>query len=161
MTEEMTKKGAAWHPKIRQLHDYWRHIHPAPGRLPGRQHFDPLQVHALLPSLWLLDVVRTPLRFRYRLVGTRITDALGRDTTGLWLDDVHIDFHPGSPTYRHYLSVAEHGQPSWRRGRPVFMAYSERCTEIERLLLPLARDGTTVDIIVALTILFGSDGSER
>ncbi len=157
----MTGATREWHPKISQLHQYWRQIHPAPGTLPGRQHFDPLQIHALLPNIWLVDVVRAPLRFRYRLVGTRIAEAIGQDTTGLWLDDVHPDFHPGSHTYQHYLSVVDHGRPSWRRGRPVFAAYSERCAEIERLLLPLAGDGTTVNVIVALTILFGLDGSER
>ncbi len=158
-------RGAAaakpeWHPKIREIYEYWRRIHPAPGTLPGRQHFDPLQIHTLLPNIWLIDVIRPQLRFRYRLVGTRITEALG-DTTGQWLDDVHPDFHPGSPTHQNYLSIANGGAPSWRRGPPMLMAYSERCAEIERLLLPLASDGATVDVIVALTVMFGLDGTEK
>ena len=157
----MTGAATGWHPKIDQFHRYWQRIHPAAGTLPGRQHFDPLEIHPLLPNIWLVDVVRPQLRFRYRLVGTRIAEAVGRDTTGMWLDEVHPDLHPGSQTYEHYLSVADQGRPSWRRGRPVFMAYSERCAEIERLLLPLAGDGKTVDMIVALTILFGLDGSEK
>ncbi len=151
---------AAWHPKIRQLYEYWQHIHPAPETLPGRQHFDPLKIHTLLPNVWLIDVVRPQMRFRYRLVGTRISEALG-DTTGRWLDEVHPDFHTGSPTHRNYLAVADRGEPSWRRGRPVFMAYSEQCAEIERLLLPLASDGATVDVILALTVLFGLDRKEK
>jgi hypothetical protein len=151
---------AEWHPKIRVLYDYWQRIHPAPGVLPGRQHFDPLEVHTLLPNIWLIDVVRPQLRFRYRLVGTRITEALG-DTTGRWLDEVHPDFHPGSPTHENYLAVATHRDLSWRRGKPVLMAYSERCVEIERLLLPLANDGGTVDVILALTVLFGLGGEEK
>ncbi|MBV8538853.1 MAG: PAS domain-containing protein [Alphaproteobacteria bacterium] len=156
----MTAGMAEWHPKLRQLHDYWQRIHPAPGKLPGRQHFDPLEIHTLLPNIWLIDVIRPEMRFRYRLVGTQITEALG-DTTGRWLDDVHPDFHPGSPTYENYLSLANGGEPSWRRGKPVLMAYSESCVEIERLLLPLASDGLTVDVIVALTVMFGLDGTEK
>jgi len=151
---------AEWHPKICQLHEYWQRIHPAPGNLPGRQHFDPLQIHTLLPNIWLIDVVRPHMRFRYRLVGTRITEALG-DTTGRWLDEVHPDFHPGSPTHQNYVSVAEQGELDWRRGRPVLMAYSERCAEVERILLPLASDGAAVDVIVALTVMFGLDGKEK
>lgn len=152
--------AAAWHPKIRRLYEYWQRIHPGPGMLPGRQHVDPLQIHTLLPNVWLIDVVRPQVRFRYRLVGTRIAEALG-DTTGRWLDEVHPDFHPGSPTHEDYLSLATHGEPSWRRGEPVFMAYSERCVEIERLFLPLASDGVTVDVILALTVLFGLDHEEK
>jgi hypothetical protein len=156
----MTARTAEWHPKIRQLYEYWQRIHPAPGKLPGRQHFDPLRVHTLLPNVWLIDVIRPQMRFRYRLVGTMITEALG-DTTGRWLDEVHPDFHPGSPTHQNYVSVANKGEPSWRRGRPVLMAYSERCVEIERILLPLASDGVMVDVILALTVMFGSDRKEQ
>lgn len=158
---DATQLAAAWHPKTCELYEYWRRIHPAPPALPGRQHFDPLHIHALLPNIWLIDVVRPELRFRYRLVGTRIAEALAKDPTGLWLDDVHPDLHPNSATYQDYLTAADHGQPSWRRGKPMFMAYSDQCAEIERLFLPLARDGTTVDMIVALTIMFGTDGFEK
>src|ERR1043165_1122637 len=62
------------HPKIRQLVDYWHALPSELGMLPGRQQFDPLQVHALLPHLWLLDVstsviAGTPLQFKVRLIG--------------------------------------------------------------------------------------------
>lgn len=70
------------HPKIRGLTEYWVSIRP-PGLLPGRQHFEPLDVPALLPNLWLVDVIRGAApRFRYRLVGTNIARAFDGDPTG-------------------------------------------------------------------------------
>jgi len=156
----MTARTADWHPKIRQLHDYWQRIRPASGKLPGRQNFDPLQIYALLPYIWLIDVIRPQMRFRYRLVGTRITEAVG-EPTGQWLDEVHTDFHPGSPTHQSYVSVVDHGEPSWRRGRPVLAAHAERCDELEQILLPLATDGAAVDIIVAMAVMFGLDRKEK
>ena len=152
---------AAWHPKIRQLHAHWRSIHPAPDRLPGRQHLDPLSIPALLPNIWLVDVVRGPFRLRYRLVGTRIVDGLGADFTGQWFDEAHPDFGPAGRTYQDYLRVVEQKEVSWRRGKPIFMAYAEACVEIERILLPLARDGQTVDMIIAITIFFDAAGQEK
>ena len=32
----------AAHPRVGELIDHWRRMAPGPGRLPGRQHFDPL-----------------------------------------------------------------------------------------------------------------------
>ncbi len=158
----MSDDRDTWHPKIRQFHDYWQRIHPAPGVIPGRQHFDPLAIAPLLPNIWLVDVDRSSgIRFRYRLAGTRIVEALGYEVTGRWLDEVHADFGPQLRTYQDYVVVAEQKQLSWRRGKPVFMAYAEHCVGLERLLLPLARDGQTVDMVVALTILFDAQGEER
>jgi len=40
---------------VKSLYSYWRAISP-PGRLPGRQHFDPLDVPRLLPNIWQIGV---------------------------------------------------------------------------------------------------------
>jgi hypothetical protein len=153
-------ENPAWHPKIRELHGYWRSICPADRRLPGRQHFSPVAIVPLLPNIWLLDVVRNPLRFRYRLVGTRIVDALGGECTGRWLHEAHPEFDPDVAAFSDYAHAAEAGEPRWRRGSPIFMSYVERCTELERIFLPLAEDGMTVDVILAMTLMFDQDGRE-
>ena len=76
------------HPKIRRMIAHWESLAPGPGILPGRQHFDPIQVPDLLPHIWLIDVERGPmLRFRYRLLGTAlivgtIVEVLGRAPLG-------------------------------------------------------------------------------
>ena len=63
------------------MRDYLAGVAP-PGRLPGRQHIDPVDFPTLLPFVNLVDVEREQgegeqgardagrMRFRYRLVGT-------------------------------------------------------------------------------------------
>ncbi|MBV8492052.1 MAG: PAS domain-containing protein, partial [Alphaproteobacteria bacterium] len=75
---------SSWHPLVRALYDYWRSVSP-PDRLPGRQHIAPEAVPALWSRLWMLDVYRDPLRYRYRLCGTEVVRSLGREMTGQWL----------------------------------------------------------------------------
>ena len=143
--------GEHWHPDVQTIFSYWRQRHPANG-LPGRQHIDPLDVVRLLPGVWLLDVQREPFRLRYRLVGTRITESIGREVTGLWMDEAHPDA-PSVPGYfDRYRAVVETAQPSWRKGRPQLYIH-EDYSHLENILLPLARDGTTVDMLFVLTAI--------
>src|SRR3546814_6108920 len=65
-------------PKIKALYDYWQSIRPNDLALPGRRHFDPLDIPELLPNIQMLDVKRDPLRFRFRLIGTEIVRFTGR-----------------------------------------------------------------------------------
>jgi hypothetical protein len=40
-----------WHERLARLYAYWRAIRPAPDALPGRRHFDPVDVPWALPSI--------------------------------------------------------------------------------------------------------------
>lgn len=73
--------------RVRRLHEYWRAKAGAPASVPQRRDIDPTELPDLLPSLLLVDVEHNPLRFRYRLVGTRIVDFSYRDFTGTYLDE--------------------------------------------------------------------------
>ena len=42
-----------------------------------------------MSRMWMLDVHRDPLRYRYRLCGTEMVRSLGREVTGIWLDEAH------------------------------------------------------------------------
>lgn len=149
-----------WHPKVRALFEYWRSIHPGPDRLPARAAFEPLAIAPLLPHVMLIDVAGRPPRFRYRLIGTRMVDALGGDFTGQWLDEVHRRPDGTPPLFPSYLRVATEGLHDWRRGTPHFAGYLDRCAELERVFLPLAADGQNVDIIVAINVFFDAAGEE-
>jgi hypothetical protein len=140
-----------WHPTVQALFGYWRDIAPPGGGLPGRQHVDPMAIPALLPDLWLLDVHRNPLRLRYRVVGTRMVDAIGRETTGEWLDEAHPDVAGNAAYFERYRQVCDTRLPSWRRGVPRLALRTDFNT-LESLFLPLARDGATVDMILAMTV---------
>lgn len=154
----------AWHPKLQRLYRYWESIHPADG-LPGRRHFDPVAVADLLQNIWLMDVQREPFRLKYRLVGTLVVSWIGKDHTGRWLDEVHPhilaapaakDTEPGD--YARFRRVVDSGVPDWRRGKPTLSLVHKDFVEIERLVLPLASDGRTVDILLVGTIFH--DGEE-
>lgn len=147
-----------WHPRVARLYRYWLSIHPAGGGMPGRKHFDPVDVPELLPGIWLLDVQHTPFRLRYRLVGTAFVEAVGREVTGQWLDDAHPHLRGVPGFFDRYQRAAVEKHPEWRRGKPRIWAHRD-FGEIENLLLPLAADGATVDILIAYTVLYRPDGT--
>jgi len=130
------------HPKVRKLAEYWLAIHPT-NALPGRQHFDPIDVPSLLPNLWLLDVQHDPIRFRLRLLGTRIIDYAGEDNTGKWVDEKWPNFENSV-----FTEIAKSGQPSWYRG-PSKLRPEKDYYELE-----------LIDMILALTVFFDSHGNE-
>lgn len=74
-------------PRLQALYEYWLAKHRS-GRLPSRDDLDPRDIRDVLPIVFLVDVVREPLRFRFRLVGTEFAAKYGRDFTGEFLDDL-------------------------------------------------------------------------
>ena len=58
-------------PVVRAGYEYWQRQHR--GALPPRRaDIDPVDIPALLPHVVLLDVLRDPLDFHYRLIGSRV-----------------------------------------------------------------------------------------
>jgi hypothetical protein len=149
---------SSWHPAVRQFYDYWSSIAP-PGLLPGRQHIAPEDIVPLLSRLWMLDVFRDPLRFRYRLVGTDITRSVRRELTGMWLDEAQPESLRNVDLRDRYRFILETGRPTWRRG--VTLWYRDpNHRVVENCLAPLASDGETVDRIIAVSVLFDANGQE-
>jgi hypothetical protein len=100
------------HPKIRRLFEYWRSIHPAAG-LPGRQHFDPLDVPLLLPSILLADVAGRAgpePEFTFRLMGTQLEVFFGGNFTGRPFVSAFIKARQ-SQTYIDMRRILEDRQP--------------------------------------------------
>jgi hypothetical protein len=138
------------HPKIRELFDYWVSVHPAEHRLPGRQCIDPSEVATLLPQLFLVDVERDPLRFKYRLVGTDYVQMMGRDLTGAYLDAVHPGF--SGAIQQQYVEVVEYRRPAYRKGPVMYANAKKDYLTVERLIVPLARNGSDVDMIMGVIL---------
>ena len=134
-------------PKYLELFDILAEKAPA-GRLPGRQHFDPLDVPELIGFINLVEVHRNGrLRFRFRLHGTVQTDAAGRDVTGLFVEDAVIPEFVGRINGNMTMVV--------ERKRPVYDRFqmphpNRRYLDSERVYYPLAADGETVDMILIL-----------
>lgn len=146
-------------PRFSAFFVYWQSKAP-PGRLPGRQHIDPLEIPRLLPHIALYDVVRqdNDFRFRFRLVGTGVAEALGADNTGRFIDEIMAPDAYG-PLHAHYSVIVRQGVPQyWRRNLPFanrdFLA-------VQRLALPLAADGITVDMIMSYYVPILRDDINR
>ncbi len=109
--------------RVSSLYEYWLSIRPTPERLPGRRHLDPLSIPQLLPNLFLLDCVGGPVRYRYRLIGTRVVQFYGADYTGRWLDETAVGFE-NSPVSAMFGTVLGDGTPVWHRGKSILHANS-------------------------------------
>jgi len=154
----MTVDLAQAHSKIRTLHAYWQSLRPAPDLLPARGAIDPIGIAKLLPNIFLLDASPPPLRLRYRLVGSKLVQAGGRELTGRMMEDAHPNLLIAEP-YADYPACARDARIGWRRGPTVF-DWERQHVQIERVLLPLAADGRNVDVILGLSVFFDSNGRE-
>jgi hypothetical protein len=131
-------------PRLKRLYQDW--LARRRGRLmPARSDFDILDLAYMLGDLNLIEVLREPLRFRFRVHATNATNRLGFDLTGRTIDD-----YP-DPTYRafvdrHYRSIVATRLPA----RVHFDPFVSRDHVIrwEGLILPLAADGETVDMMM-------------
>jgi hypothetical protein len=113
--------------------------------MPARADFDPLDLRAHLGHLLLVDVERAPLRFRYRLVGTTITEIIKRDVTGRYFEEIYtgrllVDLIDA------FSTVVETRAPLRiysTTGHPRNDVYVYDC-----VLLPLSADGESVNMIL-------------
>jgi hypothetical protein len=138
-----------WHPAPRQLYEYWLSIRP-PAGLPGRQHVDPAAIRALLPYVFIVDLSREPLRFRYRLVGTAYRELMGCDLTGAYFDEVHPGFT--GVIKAQYIAAVEQRRPAYRKGRAMHAREDRSWPMVERVIVPLAKDGIGVDMILGAIV---------
>jgi hypothetical protein len=138
---------AITYPNLLRLYDYWR-ARCESDRLPARRNVDPVEMAFILANLILVDVERGPDGvldgFRYRLIGTNLVDRLHIEMTGRRLD-THPDPNFRALAQRVYRRVAE-GMPIVVRQSAVI---DNRPRFYEVVLLPLAADGRTVDMVLA------------
>lgn len=141
--------AAAQDPHVRLFYEYWLSKLGPGGALPGRQHIDPGEMRAFLPHVLLLDVERLTGRYRYRhrLVGTHIVDLFGAELTGSYVDQGALaTSYP--LIYERLSRVVETGRPVYGV-EPVPISHRE-FIQFEHLTVPLARDGTTVDMLLGI-----------
>ena len=132
-------------PEIADLYDYWVARRGARA-MPSRKDVDPVQIPKHLPNLMLVDVLRDPLRFRYRLIGTRVVAASAEDRTGQFFDQVRF-LNANPAVVKHYETVVTQGTPHYAL-EPFHNRQSDSTYRVQRLLLPLSSDGVSVDMIL-------------
>jgi hypothetical protein len=148
------------HPRIAELIAHWQGLAPGPNLLPGRQHFDPTAVPRLLPNIWLLEVGPPPSpRYRVRLIGGAVVEAGFPARPGEFIDEERFTADPTAIRLQ-LDGVVETRRYDWRRGQPN-VHHSKYVDSLERVFLPLATDGTTVDTLLAMTVFYWNDGRVR
>jgi hypothetical protein len=131
----------------RRAFGYWR-SKASEGRLPGRRDIDPLEMPDLLPWLTLVDAIwQGPrLRLRCRLIGTEVVTRFGRDITGLYAEEAYPEDYLAQ-VLETYGAIIESRRPQLSRHQiPID---GREHAEYDRLILPLAADGETVDMFLA------------
>ena len=146
------------HKRLAELHEFWRAL-SKDGRLPARHDFLAEDLAPWIGHVSLLEVERDPLRFRFIVHGGHFTLLTGQNLSGCYLEDAL------SPRYRdmvlaRYREAVETRQPVYHH----HVNHSLPWRELDRLLLPLADDGVTVDrVMVGLYTLVDppSQGGSR
>jgi len=139
-----TNLSAMTSPVLLQLRDYWLALRGTRA-MPARPDIDPVHIPALLPHVILVDVIGAPPVFRYRLIGTGVTEMANRDATGRVLDESLY----GANTERilaAYRDVVAEAAPVAVREIVQFVPKDWIRTEV--LLLPLSADGRAVNMIL-------------
>lgn len=116
--------------------------------MPTRSQIDPLELRDHVGSLFLADVQPDQMDVRYRLVGTDIVEAYGRDSTGKLASEIIDTFDPDyrRTTTAVYRTIIQ---------RCVIVRASGPLTAVNRgwrtfsvLLLPLDAGDDTVGMIL-------------
>jgi hypothetical protein len=142
------------HDELKKIYAYWldkKHDR----RAPARADLDPIEIPTLMPHLILLDVEPEARRLRFRLMGTAVVNGLGRDLTGRYLDELPLNKTQRAMSAE-YQRVADTWEPAcatWEYTRE-----DRRHVQLERLVLPLSRDGTTIDMLLAGVVFDAAHG---
>jgi hypothetical protein len=132
------------HRHLRALLSLWKSAHAGHG-LPRRSEFTPETLRPWLGHIGILDVERSPLRFRIRLAGTHIVQYFGRECGGQYLDDV-IPPTDWDSVLGIYLRCVESGAPQFEASYSHIRSLAGYL--VRRLALPVTRAGGDIDQIV-------------
>jgi hypothetical protein len=132
-------------PRIRRLYAYWSGLRRGEG-LPRRADVVPDQIKDLLPNIMIVDVEREPLRFRYRLVGTKVVEYNDVEFTGRYLGE--IGWPEEADLIKSYVGVVESRRPVFGSLSWGLVGGGAGRSEFARL--PLSDVGETVSQILAM-----------
>ena len=127
-------------------------------RLPSRGDLDPTEIPRLLPYIELSEVLDEGADFRFRLVGSHLVDTDQINPTGRRLSEFFKTASYRSYQLSLYRWVFAQRRPLYSGAR---VPLPSRSVEVltERLYLPLASDGVTVDVILNFQVCRGVQDS--
>lgn len=136
--------------RLGQLLDWWTGHCDRLGHLPARRDFDPLLMRALLPYIYMVDVIDLGRRYRWRLIGTEITAMARRNSTGRYFDEIH-DAAAYAEATASFAAVVSACRPQRSVGA---LSYLDRgFVTYEAMKVPLADDGRRIDMILGLAVI--------
>lgn len=118
--------------------------------MPARRDLDPTMLPpCLLPHVLLIDVEYQPCpRFRWRLIGTHITNTIGRDSTGRYWDELY-DQATRQSLSTGPLWVLKHRRPVRTLGKAPVTGRSH--LRSENIDLPLSSNGRDIDMLLVFS----------
>jgi len=143
-------------PKLAEFYAYWRGKR-GERRWPSRKSIDPTEIPHLLPHLMITEVVGEN-RFRFRLMGTYLTERIGLDATGREFAEFE-----GDRSFGDFMSGIHRQMLAW--GVPVYGGGVHQTlygTEhvCRRVMCPLSEDDRRIDkVISCIVFVTGEDNT--
>ncbi len=146
-------------PDLRILDDfvlYWNRKRA--GRLaPRAAEMEPAELAGHGPSTVIVDVLDGGADFRYRFIGKRLVDTVGRDATGRRFSDLYWSQPDALAQLRAVFSVpVEQKHLNYIRGR-IFWLPNRDYRKFTAALVPLSEDGFTVSAVFAEVFIFPAE----
>lgn len=127
----------------KRLYRYW--LAKRGGRaFPSRKDVDPLDLPFVLGRISLIEVSASPRRFRFRLVSTDLTEHLGYEMTGKYVEELpETELRDYAADF--YARATEARAPIYEEGGPLL---DGRHWKHKTLALPLSSDGEAIDMLL-------------
>lgn len=142
-------------PEFAFVHELWSRKRGA-RRAPSRREFDPGEMPQVLPRLILIDVVRDPPDFRYRLAGTDTFFIHGVELTGRSVLSI-VPQKQGRLLWNDLCEIMETWEP--QHVQLEFVSQDGYARAYRVLRLPLSSDGSLVDMVMVIQD-FGADSQK-
>jgi hypothetical protein len=135
------------HPVLRDAYAYWSRK-KADRVFPSRKDICPGDMRRYLPRVMLVDVAYEPINFVYRVFGSGVAQAYGREFTGKSVRELEpADF--AGLIWDQYLDAVKRREPCLHA---VSFASQGKYLKYQRLTLPLSSDGSVIDKLLAVSI---------
>ncbi|WP_321397594.1 PAS domain-containing protein [Emcibacter sp.] len=124
------------------LYDHWNDIR-GDKPLPSRADFNPAAVAPALPYIFVLEVHKEPMRFKFRLTGTETVEVMGVNAMGHWIDE----FPHTEEIIDRYKWLVENRRPYYNSDRLHWAVKDFH--HYTALTLPFSDDGENVNILIS------------
>jgi hypothetical protein len=145
--DEILPRDACSSEKVQRLARYWESLREG-SALPRRRDIDAAELGPLLAYMHLSEWHTDPDRVRYRLAGTELVAAIGREISGRWLSEFHTDPADMAETMNLYRRVIAARAPVFGRTSTNDMRRGVRT--FYWVLCPLSETGAQVTHFVGL-----------